>query len=162
LTAALAPLARAFERSAGSHDLTLPVVALAIALSVLLGAGHAVLPGHGKTVMAAYLVGRRGTLRDAVLVGTTVTFAHTAGVLVLGLAIALSATWVDTTTLQYLGVVSGALIASVGLGLLRSTVRARRSAAAHLHEHEQAHRHGHHRGHEHPHGHDHRHGHEHA
>ena len=51
-----------------------------------LGAGHAFLPGHGKTIMAAYLVGRRGRLRDVVTVGATVTLTHTAGVLVIGLA----------------------------------------------------------------------------
>src|SRR5947199_3212875 len=103
----------------GRKNLGIGIGVLVVLLSMLLGAGHAALPGHGKTVMAAYLVGRRGTLRDAVLVGTTVTFAHTAGVLALGLAIALSAAWVDATTLQYLGVVSGLLIASVGAGLLR-------------------------------------------
>ena len=57
---------------------------LAIGLCLLLGAWHAALPGHGKTLMAAYMVGSRGTPKDAVLIGTTVTFSHTAGVLVLG------------------------------------------------------------------------------
>ena len=154
LTAALQPLTKAFERTAGSRQLTVPVVAVAIVLAMLLGAGHAALPGHGKTVMAAYLVGRRGTMRDAMLVGTTVTFSHTVGVLVLGTAIALSAAWVDTTTLQYLGVVSVLLIAGVGAGLLRSTVRARRPSA-HPHDHQHDHPH------DHPHGHAHGHDHEH-
>jgi ABC-type nickel/cobalt efflux system permease component RcnA len=161
LTAALQPLTNAFERTAGSRQLTLPVIALAIVLSLLLGAGHAALPGHGKTVMAAYLVGRRGTFRDAMLVGTTVTFSHTVGVLVLGMAIALSAAWVDTTTLQYLGVLSGALIAMVGAGLLRSTIKARRRGGAdHSHHHRgdpHPHEHGHDHGHDHAHAHDHGH-----
>ncbi len=58
---------------------------LAILLAVILGAGHAALPGHGKTVMAAYIAGRRGRTRDALLVGATVTLTHTGGVLILGL-----------------------------------------------------------------------------
>jgi nickel/cobalt exporter len=163
LTAALQPLSNAFERAAGSRQLTIPVIALAIVLSMLLGAGHAVLPGHGKTVMAAYLVGRRGTFRDALLVGATVTVSHTIGVITLGLAIALSAAWVSTTTLQYLGVASGLLIASVGVSLLRGSWR--RHGHEHPHEHPHAHAHphaGHVHEHPHPHQHPHGHGHGHA
>ncbi len=52
---------------------------------MLLGASHAALPGHGKTVMAAYLVGRRGRPRDALIVGATVTATHTGGVLAMGM-----------------------------------------------------------------------------
>jgi nickel/cobalt transporter (NicO) family protein len=61
------------------------VVALALLLAALLGAGHAALPGHGKTVLAAYLAGRAGRPRDALAVGATVTLTHTGAVLVMGL-----------------------------------------------------------------------------
>ena len=80
-----------FTGLVGQDDLTAGVGLLAVLLAVVLGASHAMLPGHGKTVMAAYLAGRRGTRRDALLVGATVTATHTAGVLVLGLVISVSA-----------------------------------------------------------------------
>ncbi len=75
---------RLFTKLAGG-SLTPLFGGLAVLLALVVGAAHAALPGHGKTVMAAYLAGRRGTRRDAVLVGATVTLTHTAGVLVLGL-----------------------------------------------------------------------------
>ena len=79
-----------FNRLVSGH-LTVWVTLLAILLSMLLGAGHAFLPGHGKTIMAAYLVGKRGRLRDVAMVGATVTITHTLGVLAMGAAISLSA-----------------------------------------------------------------------
>jgi len=60
-----------FDDLVGRRDLTLGVGFLAVALSIVLGASHAVLPGHGKTVMAAYIAGRQGTARDAIVVGAT-------------------------------------------------------------------------------------------
>jgi ABC-type nickel/cobalt efflux system permease component RcnA len=110
--------------------LDLGVGVLAVLLAILLGAGHAMLPGHGKTIMAAYLVGKRGRLRDVVTVGATVTVTHTAGVLVLGTLISLSATFAPTAVEQWLGVVSGLIVVMVGLGLLVSAVRRRRADAA--------------------------------
>ena len=119
-------LATTFNDVVGSKHLTVGVGLLAVLLSVLLGAGHAFLPGHGKTIMAAYLVGRRGRLRDVVTVGATVTITHTAGVLLLGLAISTSAAFAPTQAEQYLGIVSGLIVAGVGVGLLVSALRKRR------------------------------------
>ena len=82
----------------------------------MLGAGHAFLPGHGKTIMAAYLVGKRGSFRDVVTVGATVTLTHTAGVLVLGVAITSSAAFAPAQAERWLGVVSGVIVALVGVG----------------------------------------------
>jgi len=121
-------LATAFNNTVGAKHLTVGVGLLAIVLSVLLGAGHAFLPGHGKTIMAAYLVGRKGRLRDVVTVGATVTITHTAGVLLLGLAISTTSAFAPTAAEQYLGVVSGLIVAGVGVGLLVSALRRRRSA----------------------------------
>jgi ABC-type nickel/cobalt efflux system permease component RcnA len=98
---------------------------LAVLLSLILGASHAALPGHGKTVIAAYLVGRRGTSRDAVVVGATVTLTHTAGVLVLGLLLSLSSVLAGESVLRWLGIASGLLIAGIGVVLLRSAARKR-------------------------------------
>ncbi|WP_232806782.1 nickel/cobalt transporter, partial [Geodermatophilus chilensis] len=124
---AMAALDRRLQTMIGDGRLTPLVGALAVGLAVLLGCGHALLPGHGKTVMAAYLAGRRGHSRDAVLVGATVTATHTVGVLVLGLAVSLSSSFAGDQVLRWLGVVSGALVASIGALMLRGAVRTRRS-----------------------------------
>lgn len=174
-----------------TKHLTPLVGLLAVLLALLLGASHAALPGHGKTVMAAYIAGRRGTVRDAITVGATVTITHTAGVLILGLVLTLVAAVAGDSVLAYLGVASGLLIAVIGAGLLRSAWqdRSRMSAApaatasslqlatagvtssatpsggASAHGHDHGHQHGHEHGHDqhgHGHGHDHGHGHSHG
>ncbi len=89
-------------------------------MALVVGAAHAALPGHGKTVMAAYLAGRHGTRRDAVVVGATVTLTHTAGVLALGLMVTVFSSLAPEGVLRWLGVISGLLVAGIGIGLLRS------------------------------------------
>jgi ABC-type nickel/cobalt efflux system permease component RcnA len=176
----LAALDRRLEDLIGNRGMTPLVGGLALLLAVLLGSGHALLPGHGKAVMAAYLAGRRGRPRDAVTVGATVTATHTAGVLVLGLALALSSSLAGDQVIRWLGVGSGILVAGIGLALLRSALAAGRSpqphpaasvpepalAAApargaavsgHGHEHDHEHEHEHDHEHDHGHGHDHDH-----
>ncbi|SEU39319.1 nickel/cobalt transporter [Nonomuraea wenchangensis] len=129
---AFAALDRTFTGLIGADALTLPLGLLAVGLAVVLGAGHALIPGHGKTVMAAYLAGRRGRPRDAVVVGATVTATHTAGVLVVGLALTAFTTLAGETVLSWLGVASGALIAVIGVRLL---LNARRPVPRHGHGH---------------------------
>jgi nickel/cobalt transporter (NicO) family protein len=90
---------------------------LALALAVALGAAHALAPGHGKTVMAAYLVGLRGSLRQAATIGVTVTVTHTVGVLLLGLVLSASRAVASERVYPWLGVVSGLLLAAVGVTL---------------------------------------------
>ena len=113
-----------------------------------LGALHALSPGHGKTVMAAYLVGSRGTSRQALGLGATVTVSHTLGVLALG-AVSLSASAVIAPERLYpiLGVVSGAIVIVIAgwllLGIGRSWWTARSAAQAHLNAHAHDHDHGH-------------------
>ncbi|KJS58116.1 hypothetical protein VM95_35365 [Streptomyces rubellomurinus] len=130
-------LARLDARLAGlgaTRNLTLPVGLLAVLLSIVLGAGHALLPGHGKTIMAAYLAGRRGSTRDALTVGATVTVTHTAGVLVLGLCLTAFSSLAGDLVLGWLGVTSGALVILVGAGLLLDAFR-RARARSHRHDH---------------------------
>lgn len=115
---------------ATSPELTPAVGALAVLLALVLGASHAALPGHGKTVMAAYLAGRQGTRRDALAVGATVTITHTTGVLVFGLLVTLVATFAPEMAIRWLGVLSGLLVAAVGVALLRTAVRRRRELAS--------------------------------
>ncbi|HET6750813.1 MAG TPA: sulfite exporter TauE/SafE family protein [Actinomycetes bacterium] len=111
---------------------------LALALAVALGAAHALAPGHGKTVMAAYLVGLRGTLRQAATIGATVTVTHTAGVLLLGLLLSASRAVASERVYPWLGLASGLLLAAVGLTLAARALRGHR----HPHPHDHPHEHG--------------------
>ncbi|HEY7277174.1 MAG TPA: High-affinity nickel-transporter [Trebonia sp.] len=153
---------RTLERLVGGH-LTPFVGALAVLLALALGAAHAALPGHGKTVMAAYIAGRRGRPRDAVTVGAVVTLTHTGGVLVLGILLTASASLAGEAVLSWLGVASGVLVAAVGVAMLVGALRRRASAYDHhqasAHDHDQHHHHGH--SHDHDHDHDHHDGHSH-
>jgi ABC-type nickel/cobalt efflux system permease component RcnA len=81
-----------------------------------LGALHALEPGHGKTVVAAYLVGSRGTARHAVLLGIVVTASHTAGVYLLGLATLYASRYIVPEQLYpWLGAISGLSVAGLGI-----------------------------------------------
>ncbi|MEJ7744761.1 MAG: hypothetical protein WKF73_20845 [Nocardioidaceae bacterium] len=125
VTRALTQLTDKLSDLIGNRDLTLGVGLLAVLLALVLGASHAALPGHGKTIMAAYMVGTRGTPRDAVLIGVTVTFAHTVGVLILGALFSAGATFAGEQVLAALGVVSGLLVVAIGAGLLLAAARRR-------------------------------------
>jgi nickel/cobalt exporter len=144
----------------GGRQLTPLIGVLAVLLSLVLGAAHAALPGHGKTVMAAYLAGKQGRPRDALAVGATVTLTHTGGVLVLGLLLTSVAGLAGETVLGWLGVASGVLIAVLGASMLIG-LRRRRDALGpdhpHPHPHTHDHPHPHTDGHPHPHSHDHPH-----
>ena len=126
-------------------DLTPPIVALGLLVAAALGALHALSPGHGKTVMAAYLVGSRGNMRHAVGLGLTVTVSHTLGVLCLG-ALSLSAAALIPPERLYpiLSVVSGAIVVVIGGYLLVSRLQTWHRTRAHDHAHEQGNEHEHH------------------
>jgi ABC-type nickel/cobalt efflux system permease component RcnA len=126
----------AFSRFVGRRHLTPPVVVVAFLLALGLGAIHALAPGHGKTVMAAFLVGERGSLRQAWLIGLTVTVTHTAGVLVLGVVLTATDLAAPQRVFGLLGLASGLLLAAVGAMLLVRALRQRhlaRQRDAHQH-----------------------------
>ncbi|MFI7086831.1 nickel/cobalt transporter [Streptomyces anulatus] len=159
ISGVLAKVTGAFDSLVGAREITLPVGLLALFLALVLGASHAAMPGHGKTIMAAYLAGRRGTRRDALTVGATVTLTHTAGVLVLGLALPVSTHLAGETVLMWLGAASGLLVTSIGLWLLLGAVRGRPQHNHHHHGPGHSHSHvDHHHGDGHGHGHAHDHG----
>ncbi len=162
-----------------STDMTLATMLLALAAAVVLGAVHALSPGHGKSVVAAYLVGSRGTVRQAMFLGLTVTVTHTIGVYALGVVTLVASAWILPQQLYpVLGLVSGVMVLLVGLSLLRTRlVSALRSPAGGMHsshrhepghdgptaEHHRSRReHPTHSHEDHPHGHDGEHGHSHA
>lgn len=108
------------------------------------GAVHALSPGHGKAMVAAYLVGTRGTARHALALGATVTVTHTIGVFALGVVtLGLSQYVVPEDLYPWLTVASGLMVVLVGAGVLRSRMRARRAHAHTHHHHHHHHEHAH-------------------
>jgi ABC-type nickel/cobalt efflux system permease component RcnA len=125
------------------------MLAAAIGIAFALGAAHALTPGHGKTIVAAYLAGSRGTLRHAAFLGAMVTFTHTVSVFLLGMAtLFLFQYVVPEKVTRVLGAISGLSIVAIGGWMLYKRLRV-------------SHAHGHHHGHDHQHHHDHNHGHDH-
>lgn len=144
------------------EELTPLVGLLGLLLAAGLGALHAMSPGHGKTVVGAYLVGSRGTARHAAFLGLTVTLTHTSSVFALGLLTLFASHYVLPETLfPYLSLASGAIVLAIGMTLF---VRRLRSAfgwaGAEAHQHNHAHEHGH--AHPHDHASEHEHSHDHA
>jgi nickel/cobalt transporter (NicO) family protein len=126
-------------------EVSLGVLALSLLIAAFWGAAHALTPGHGKALVAAYLVGTKGTPRHAFMLGATVTAAHTAGVFAIGLVtLGLSQFILPEQLYPWLTLASGLLVVAVGASVLRHRLRARR------HDH-----HGHHHHHHHDHDHDH-------
>ncbi|NGN68730.1 nickel transporter [Streptomyces sp. A7024] len=117
------------------HDLAPGFAALALAISLGLGALHALAPGHGKTLMAAAATaGGRGSLRTVLALGASVTVTHTLGVFALGgLIVAGSAA--TPAVLGWLGLASGALVTLAGAALVRRAWRRRKAHRAHHHHH---------------------------
>lgn len=154
-------------------DLT-PLLALAsILLAMVLGAGHALTPGHGKTLMAAYLVGTRGTVRHAAGLGLAVTVSHTLGILVLALLVTGAESVLPADlVVRTVPTIAALAFLVIGASMVVGEVRRRRGLARaatdaatqdHDHDHDRSHanehhdegRHAHEEGHDHPHGHDH-------
>lgn len=105
---------------------------LAILAAALLGAFHAFSPGHGKTVVGAYLIGSRGTPRHALILGLTVTVTHTLGVFALGFATLFASEFIVPERLfPVLSLISGLLVLSMGLWMLAQRWKAVRSGLHH-------------------------------
>ncbi len=154
-----APSSHAFTDLITSEQLSLGVIVLALAVAAGLGAFHALEPGHGKTIVAAYLVGSHGTARHALWLGFIVTATHTAGVYVLsGVTLYASQYIVPEHLYPWLGVLSGLIIA--GLGFYLFLQRYAGKGHTHAHGHTHGHTHGHAHGHEHIHAYAHAHAHD--
>jgi nickel/cobalt exporter len=129
-------------------SLSVWVVLLALGSAALLGALHALTPGHAKTLMAAYLIGSGGTTANAVTLGAVVTFTHTASVILIGLIALLASQFlVPAVLVPILEGVAGLLVLGLGLRLLRQRRPSRKrpspassrtlvpSGAPHRHDH---------------------------
>jgi ABC-type nickel/cobalt efflux system permease component RcnA len=125
---------RLFERAASGAG----VLALLLLAALGWGALHALSPGHGKAMVAAYLVGTRGRPRHAVILGATVTVTHTIGVFALGLVtLALSQYVLPEDLYPWLNLASGLLVVVIGAAVLRSRIgHAKQHDHHHHHHHE--------------------------
>jgi nickel/cobalt transporter (NicO) family protein len=135
-----------FESLVSRGDLSLGVILLSLLIAAFWGAAHALTPGHGKAIVAGYLVGTKGRPVDAVLLGGIVTITHTIGVFALGfVTLLLSRFIVPETLYPWLTLTSGLLVVVVGGSVLFSRARRR----GHHHHHGHSHEHGHHHHHHH-------------
>ncbi len=128
------------------RDLSPLVILAALAAALFWGAAHALSPGHGKTIVAAYLIGKRGTVRDATALGAIVTVTHTIGVFGLGLVTLALSQWIVPDRLYpWLNLVAGLSVLLIGAAVLRS----RAQDWLHLRAHRHGHDHHHHDDHDH-------------
>ena len=127
----------AFASLIAREHLGVWVILASLAAALFWGAAHALSPGHGKTIITAYLVGRRGTPRHAALLGLIVTITHTVGVFALGLiTLLLSRFIVPEELYPWLNLVSGLLVVAIGASVLRSRFRRHHHHHHHHHDHD--------------------------
>lgn len=152
--------AAAVQKDKLAELIAVPEITPAIALVGLLiafglGALHAMSPGHGKTVVGAYLVGSRGTPKHAAFLGLTVTITHTLGVFALGLVMLFASNYVlPEKIMPFLGFVSGLLVLYIGLTMFKTRLFSALGweTVGHHHHHDHSHDHTHrHHGHSHDH-----------
>ena len=119
------------------RDLTPLVLLLSLLTAAVLGAGHALTPGHGKTIMAAYLVGTRGTPLHALGLGLSVTLSHTIGIVVLA-AVVVGASDVlpADVVVRWAPLVAALSIVLIGGWMLAGELRRRRPWSGHAHDHD--------------------------
>ncbi|MBD0838068.1 sulfite exporter TauE/SafE family protein [Streptomyces sp. TRM68416] len=169
---------RALDSLVARQNLTFGFAALAVLIAVVLGAMHAVAPGHGKTLMAAVAAARggRARMKDVLPLAASVTVTHTLGVVALGLLVTAGSA-AAPSVITWLGIASGALVAAAGVTLLRRAWHHRGhghshapvpapapepapvlvGAHAHAHDGHHGHAHGHDHDEQHSHAHDHDH-----
>jgi ABC-type nickel/cobalt efflux system permease component RcnA len=134
-------LTRKFTSLVSDHPFTPVFAVVSLLIALALGSLHALAPGHGKTLMAAYAVTRSHRAgRDILALGLTVTVTHTAGVLVLGV-LAASTAYAPVTLYPWLTFLSGLLIATAGFTLFRRARVAPGHSEKHHHGHGGAHVH---------------------
>jgi nickel/cobalt transporter (NicO) family protein len=136
-----------FANSLAGGDSRGLLILLLLAAAFGWGALHALGPGHGKAMVAGYLVGSRGTPRHALILGLTVTATHTAAVFALGLVTLAASEYILPEDLYpWLGIVSGLMVVAIGFTVMRSRLRRWRSLreleGGHSHSHGHSHGHG--------------------
>ena len=160
------PQNREFSLMGGAAWLFAGSVPIAIAGAFIWGAMHAMSPGHGKTIVGAYLVGSRATPHHALFLGLTATIAHTTGVFALGLVTLFASEYILPEQLYpWLSFLSGLIVVAIGLNLfinrLGSVQLLRKLPFGHSHTGHHHHDHSHHHHHDHSHHQHHDHSHHH-
>lgn len=126
-----------FTRLIAQGRLSVLVILGSLAAALFWGAAHALSPGHGKTIVTAYLIGKKGTARDAAALGAIVTVTHTIGVFALGLVTLALSQWIVPDRLYpWINLTAGVLVVSIGVAVLRARFR-----HAHHHHHDHHHEH---------------------
>ncbi len=134
-------------------EITPMIVLIGLLIAAGLGAAHAMSPGHGKTVVGAYLVGSRGTVKHAAFLGLTVTITHTLGVFALGIITLFASQFILAERIMpFLGFVSGLIVLFIGLSLFKERLFSALGFQTNNHHHE------HHQDHEHSDDEEHQHG----
>ncbi len=142
-----------------TQPLTLQFAVIALVVSFVLGGLHALTPGHGKAVVAAYLVGSKGRIIDAIFLGLIVTFTHTFSVISIGIILLFAKERIaHDDIVLWLSLISGLLIVGIGGWLLAKNMKQYYSGRTQNHGHDHSHDHSH----DHEHTHDHGDGHTHS
>lgn len=129
--------------SLNSESLSLWIILAGLGFAFIYGAGHALMPGHGKTLVAAYLIGSRGTVGQAILLGLIVTATHLSTVIIAGVLALTASHYVNQTALSvYLGIASGLIIVIMGVWIFYR--RLTNPLGDHGHSHNLGEEHNHH------------------
>jgi nickel/cobalt transporter (NicO) family protein len=148
-------LTQRFQSLIAEREVSPQFAVVAIFVALVLGGLHALAPGHGKTIMAAYAVTRRGRRADVLSIGLTVALTHTIGIIVLGTIISATSLVSSEGALRWISAASGVLVVGVGLSLVRGRLLVARAERV-TRRNQGHHEHGHHHDHgEHGHHHDH-------
>lgn len=132
-----------FAKLISVQTLTPGVVLFGLLLAFALGGAHAMSPGHGKTVVGAYLVGSRGTVKHAAFLGATVTITHTLSVFALGFVTLFASRYILPEKLYpVLSFISGLLVVAIGGSMFSKRLRALLGGGNHVHDHSHSHDHG--------------------
>lgn len=107
-----------------AENLTLTVILISLLAAFGFGALHALEPGHGKTLVAAYFVGVKGTARQALSLGAIIAGTHTFGVMVIGLVTLFCSQFILPERLYpWLSLASGLMVLALGVRLIASRAR---------------------------------------
>ncbi|CUA22743.1 TPA: nickel/cobalt efflux protein RcnA [Escherichia coli] len=133
--------------------------------AILLGALHGLEPGHSKTMMAAFIIAIKGTIKQAVMLGLAATISHTAVVWLIAFGgMVISKRFTAQSAEPWLQLISAVIIIGTAFWMFWRTWRGERNWLENIHEHDHEHHHHdheHHQDHDHDHDHDHEHHHHH-